>query len=852
MPENIPEPDYNNPTLSSMANLGKLIEKKYKKNHNLQTVDVINCIGEFIQKNQTGNGWVILEFPVQPLQMVLLEYRLTGKIPLFGKELFKNVKKRSNLVPEYEDSTHIITTTNTYLSHCIKIIKVKDEINNDEWNSFLQFYKQQNCIQVLISHLNNIIKQPRKAANILVELILNENNFKQNELKTGNIFNLINIFGDEYNYNRESDDNKITKMSSTITDDKFGTINIFQTTRIDLDCNIKKINLTKNTNTALYLCNMWETMEYNYVYKINYLLNFKDNLFKEVKFNRDLIINTVDQIKELYDPSVINLINKYKNENLLMNNINKLEQTIFDLQTNLWDRVDCELEQMKQFVKHTINNQWVIIKNNTLISTYKQLLQTEIKRTTTTLNFLNIYFDSNNEHKINEFNSCMNIIVEDNQTDTFQTLCLDMINKFNTYMYENYDKITKKIDQETWSQSVLTEKNRFIDQIYRIKASIILDKLYLDNLTNIDCHLQQIQTLHQIKINHINKLCELLICTANTEEHIKGQITQRSGEFYINECSVSELICKQKFNSKENFSMKQLKIIVNTLLDHFPGFKMSIDDLIEILNELCKIYHVYPKNWPIDNQFYYHFPREILGNSIKIIDWRDFVTQLMELPYPNMKQLLFYRNTFYNQDIGDETITAENFETTTLWFENESNQYNEAKWLLFDMYQVQNRLNYSAMLLAFCRDKEPCIGLGKSFGLIFDRNPFHLENTNQSNYQYEELEVDIEETNSNVSQSYVSHKEFFFDKNIITWFLMTNLRMYLDSRKMVGNINIEQIVNSIFAYIQTEEIEATFMNVFQNNEIHVLYDTVSKFQTKELSEVVSNIVMKYNLNINNM
>lgn len=830
-----------------MANLGKLIENKYKKHHNLQIVDVINCIGEFIQKYQTENGWVILEFPVQPLQMALLEYKLTGNIPLFGKKLCKNVKKRSNLVPEYEDS--ISTITKTYLSHCIKIVKVKDEINIDEWNGFLQFYKQQNCIQILISHLNNIIKQPRKAANILVELILNENNLKHKELIIGNIFNLINIFGDdEYNYSRESNDNQITEMSSKIIDDKFGTINILQTTHTDLDSNIEKVNLTKKT--ALYLRNMWEIMEYNYIYKIKDLLNSKDNLFKEVKFNKDLIMNTIDQTKESYDPSIINLINKYKNKNLLMNNNNKLEQTIFELQMNLWDKIDYELEQVKQFINHTINNQWVIIKNNTLINTYKQLLQTEIKRTATTLNFLNIYYDSDNEHKINKFNSYMNIIVNDNQIDTFQTLCLDIISKFNTYIHENYDKVTEKIDQKTWSQSILTEKNRFINQIYRIKASMILDKLYLDNLTNVDCHLQQMQTLHQIRIHYINKLCELLICTINSGKHIKGHITQRSGEFYVNEFTVFELFCKQKYNSKENFSMKQLKIIINTLLDHFPGFKMSIDDLIEILNELCKIYHIYPKNWPIDNKFYYHFPREILGNSITIIDWRDFVIQCMELPYPNMKQLLFYRNIFYNQDIGDETITAQNFESTTLWFESESNRHNEAKWLLFNMYQVQNRLNYSAMLLAFCRDKEPCIGLGKSFGLIFGWNPFNLKNRYQSNYQYEELEIDIEDTNSTVYQSYLSHDEFF-DKNIITWFLVTNLRMYLDSGNMLGDINIEQIVNSIFTYIQTEEIEATFMSLFQNNSIHVLYNTVNKFQIKELSEVVSNIVIKYNLNINN-
>lgn len=854
-PEDIPEPDYNNPTLSSMANMGKLIDEKHKRNHNLQMAEVLNCIGEFIQENHAVNGWIILEFPVQPVQMALLEYKLTSKMPHFGREMCKKTTKKSSIVPEYENSTNISILAHTYLSHCIKIVKDRDEINNSKWNDFLQFYKEQDCIQVLISHLNNIIKQPKKAADILVGLILNENHFDENELKTGKIFNKFNMFSDEkYNDSKESENNdkKISEISS-ISDNITDTTEIFQTQETDLDCSEGKDNLTNYTYyRTLYLRDMWTTMEHSYIYQIKELLISKNHFFKEIKLIRDLTSNTVNETIQSQKPSTMSLINNYGNHNqkLLMNN-KKIEDIVFELQINLWDEVDSEFEQMKQFIKQTLDDQWVAIKNNTLISTYKQLLYTELKRTTITLNFLNMYYDGNNEHdETNLYNFCTDIINNNNETDKFQTLCMDTINRLDKHIHANYKELIEQIDQGAWSQSIFTEKNRFINQVYRLKASIVLDKIYLDNLTRTEHILEKIQTAHQLKIYDTNNLCEILKCAEDVGKNIVGNITQRSGQFYINEFSVLELVFKQKFHSKENFQVKQLKTIVNKLLDNFPRFKMSIDDLIETLNELNKTQCIYPKNWPTDNQFNHHFTKGILGNSVIVIDWRDFVVQCMELPYPNINQILYYRKLYQDSDLGDETITEENFESTRLWFESESNQYSEAKWLLYDMYKVQCRLNYSAMLLAFCRDKEPWMGLLKSFGLIFGCNPFDLKKLQiqQYNNQNEGLEIDTEDLNNDI---YLSHGEFIFDKNVMTWFLTTILKLYINNNGItqLGNIYISQIVKSVFAQIQMEKIEATFMNLFQNNEMDLLYNTVHKFQINELSEVVKNIVMKYNLHL---
>lgn len=856
-PENIPEPDYNNPILSSLANLGKLIGEKNTKSHSLQIGDVINCIGEFIKQNQKKNGWILLEFPVQPLQMALLEYKLMGKIPPYGRKICRHTKKYSCIIPEYQESENFQIPINTYFSYCIKIIRHKNEIDGKKWYDFLQFYIEQNCIQILNSHLSDDTNGNKKAANFLVEMILNEKNI----LESNEIFTPVNISNEDkgnYRPEFENDKKQISEPSSIITVDNSNVIIINQVSDhfqiISTNLSRNESILTNNTNTALYLCNKWETMENSYTNQIKDSLNSKDNFFEVVKAIKELIINTVNQIIQFDNNCIINLINNYENKSqLLTNNIEKLELNIFELQVNLWDEVDSELEKIIEFIKHTIDQQ-TTTKNHTLISIYKQLIETELERTTSTLHFLNKYYDDKNQYEITEFNFLLKNINIVDETDKFQTLCLKIINTFENYVNENYELI--KINENTWTESVIIEKKRFINQVYRIKASMLMDTTYLIELTKNNLYLEKLKRCYQFKINDINNLCELLKYTANIGKNIKGNIRQISGEFYIDQLSVFEIIYNQitQTHSRNHFNMKQLNTIAYKLLDNVPCFKISIQDLIDALNELCKLQNIYPNNWPKNKDFYKQFLKEIFGKNIRTIDWRDFIVQCMELSYPNIEQILFYRRLFQGYDVGNGTITQENYETTKLWFENESNQYNEAKWLLYDMYQIQNKFNYSHMLLAFCKDKQPEIGLGKSFSLIFGWDPFNSEkiHINLSNYQHEETENDIDYDNSDIQSTDLPYEDFLFNKNIMNWFLITNLKMYINSENQIGNIDISLIVNSVFVLI-TKQVEPTIIDLFKNNIMDSLYNEVCKFQTKDLSEVAKTIVMKYyNSNIHNI
>ncbi|XP_050527923.1 cytadherence high molecular weight protein 2-like [Daktulosphaira vitifoliae] len=127
-----------------------------------------------------------------------------------------------------------------------------------------------------------------------------------------------------------------------------------------------------------------------------------------------------------------------------------------------------------------------------------------------------------------------------------------------------------------------------------------------------------------------------------------------------------------------------------------------------------------------------------LCENITTVDWRDFAVQLFELPILKIDDLFFYRKEFNYHDQGDETVSENIYKGTKLWFEDGSERNNDIKLLLYELFKVKNGFNYSAMLLAFCRDAKSWIGLKKAFCLIFDNNP--QEDLKEANNHIRELE----------------------------------------------------------------------------------------------------------------
>lgn len=156
------------------------------------------------------------------------------------------------------------------------------------------------------------------------------------------------------------------------------------------------------------------------------------------------------------------------------------------------------------------------------------------------------------------------------------------------------------------------------------------------------------------------------------------------------------------------------------------------------------------------------------------VDWREFLVYAMDLPLPTCRDLLIARNRFLMQDpVARETVTRAQFHRTPLWFpecedtcvaghrlllhdvqRNRDELYEEelrlldderlaslpaprgsvshatgccaketlrwalAKRMLCEMYTIDRQsVNYTALLLAFCKDEDPRKGFGKALAL---------------------------------------------------------------------------------------------------------------------------------------
>lgn len=148
---------------------------------------------------------------------------------------------------------------------------------------------------------------------------------------------------------------------------------------------------------------------------------------------------------------------------------------------------------------------------------------------------------------------------------------------------------------------------------------------------------------------------------------------------------------------------------------------------------------------------------DIFGDP-EFVDWRDFLIYNMCIPFPTEQQVLKAWLT-YNlfDDKQNETVIRKYFDYVKLWFEpndfgeeepvvkdsfsselisSEENSGNSShmgvekvrseqdlrmkalKELLFRMFQVEDGVcNYSGLLLAFCKDINPVVGLAKALSL---------------------------------------------------------------------------------------------------------------------------------------
>lgn len=163
----------------------------------------------------------------------------------------------------------------------------------------------------------------------------------------------------------------------------------------------------------------------------------------------------------------------------------------------------------------------------------------------------------------------------------------------------------------------------------------------------------------------------------------------------------------------------QLKLCAPTGLALQRAFVYVLIDFIFFGKETCEG-GMFPEAWKkIDPLQVSKLVPLLFGESI-YIDWRDFLIYCLRLEYPTLEELMEIRHNFRCKDPDStELITREHFLEEKYWFErnydmNDTNDQYRVKLLkdfLFALFETQSDLmNYSAFLLAFCKNEDPIEG----------------------------------------------------------------------------------------------------------------------------------------------
>lgn len=113
--------------------------------------------------------------------------------------------------------------------------------------------------------------------------------------------------------------------------------------------------------------------------------------------------------------------------------------------------------------------------------------------------------------------------------------------------------------------------------------------------------------------------------------------------------------------------------------------------------------------------------RELYCND-DYIDWKDFIIWNLLIPYPTEFEILDTRQQFRNMDPDKlEFVNQQQFSAVNFWFEDEYKdeasilRMTMFKELLCRMFQTDSdKINYSALLLYFCKDEEALQGVIKA------------------------------------------------------------------------------------------------------------------------------------------
>ncbi|KAK9505708.1 hypothetical protein O3M35_009699 [Rhynocoris fuscipes] len=291
-----------------------------------------------------------------------------------------------------------------------------------------------------------------------------------------------------------------------------------------------------------------------------------------------------------------------------------------------------------------------------------------------------------------------------------------------------------------WSVALKEETNRILLRIQLIESRVKndLDELIFISQNVFQEFTNEITSRYHKEVTNVHLLLNMLKAAIEEGKVIKPMIVIDKDDFFVDGGTLMHPDIPPPPPTPLNepsqdyvFSIRQLTNIMEKLNIAAPDGIIE-DSLVLILEDMLMFgsecgYPYLPKGWSDLTNIDIRTLVECLFAESAMIDWKDFLIFGLNIEFPTIEQLLDARDQLIKFDRdGNETIGWNDFQMVLLWFETEfqENLHEDLrlvliKEFLFKLYSVNNyEMNYSAMLMAFCRDEVPAEGFAKALSLL--------------------------------------------------------------------------------------------------------------------------------------
>ncbi|XP_063829399.1 sperm flagellar protein 2-like [Ostrinia nubilalis] len=260
-------------------------------------------------------------------------------------------------------------------------------------------------------------------------------------------------------------------------------------------------------------------------------------------------------------------------------------------------------------------------------------------------------------------------------------------------------------------------------------------KLFNDHIYKTFMEVQNdINSYYMNEIKSVDRLCKYLQMAVEGGRKISESLILEHDTFVIDPNllqfappeppsttgEIKEMVMESEFKVGQLARLRtQFKIVAPTGISLQQAFIYMLQDFIFFGKESCDG-PLIPEIWKrVDPE---QIPKLVflMFGDTAYIDWRDFLIYCLNVRYPTVEELLEVRKRFRCNDLeSTELIYRDDFINEELWFEQEfdpEDKYmvlrkNLIKHFLFELFEVaENKMNYSAFLLAFCKNVDPIEG----------------------------------------------------------------------------------------------------------------------------------------------